>query len=638
MRWLLALLAALVFIAPGPANAEERILHFLSDVQVEADGALSVTETIRVRVEGVAIKRGIYRDFPTDYRGPAGRRMRVGFDVSEVRRNGQPEPWKASPEGNGVRILIGDEDIFLPIGEHEYVIRYRTTRQLGFFRDYDELYWNATGNGWIFPIDVAEARIRLPQPAPFGQRAFYTGPQGASGDNARIVAERPGDIWFRTTAPLGIYEGLTVAVAWPKGVVSPPGPSTRFGWWLQDNGPPAVALVGLLGVFGFYFHAWRRAGRNPRPGTIVPIFSPPEGLSAAAVRYIRKMGSDNRAFAAALVQLGVLGKLRLVEGEKGFFTGARTTIERKDSDQVVPSAEADMMTKLFEGGNSVLMDDKNHATFSGAQNALRASLKRQFEGSLFVRNWMWAVWGTLALFVAIWLTAAAVLLTASLGIDSLMAIRLPLAGLAALALATFLYRCSRKPDSKLGLPGQIGLAFIGLIAFGLGFATIGMALATGRVLPLLIPLAALPVVISAYSWMAAHTREGRGVLDRIEGFRHYLAITEEERLETLHPPEKTPELFERFLPYAIALEVENEWASRFTRILAAAAAAGTASTFGWYSGHSNPWSDTDSFVDRVGSSLTSTISSSSTAPGSSSGSGGGGSSGGGGGGGGGGGW
>ena len=132
--------------------------------------------------------------------------------------------------------------------------------------------------------------------------------------------------------------------------------------------------------------------------------------------------------------------------------------------------------------------------------------------------------------------------------------------------------------------------------------------------------------------------KGRAVLDRIAGFRHYLSVAEEERLQTLHPPEKTPELFERYLPYAIALEVENDWASRFTSVLAAAAASGQAQTMGWYSGRSDPWNDPGDFADSVGSSLASTISSASTAPGSSGGSGGGGSSGGGGGGGGGGGW
>jgi uncharacterized membrane protein len=204
-----------------------------------------------------------------------------------------------------------------------------------------------------------------------------------------------------------------------------------------------------------------------------------------------------------------------------------------------------------------------------------------------------------------------------------------------------LYWLSRGASSATAMAGKMLAVLIGLFGLVAGVVTIGNAfegalepLDLRRVAALLVPLLALPVVLTAFSWMAAPTREGRAVLDRIAGFRHYLSVAEEDRLEALHPPEKTPELFERFLPYAIALDVENDWAERFASVLAAAAASGQTQTMGWYSGHSDPWNDPGDFADNVGSSLASTISSASTAPGSSSGSSGGGSSGGGGGGGG----
>jgi uncharacterized membrane protein len=150
-------------------------------------------------------------------------------------------------------------------------------------------------------------------------------------------------------------------------------------------------------------------------------------------------------------------------------------------------------------------------------------------------------------------------------------------------------------------------------------------------------LLALPFVVSAFWWISAPTVEGRKVLDHVAGFKQYLSITERERLDRMTAPEDTPEIFEKYLPYAIALGVENRWADRFAGVLAAAAASGQQG-FAWYSGSGSPWSNPTGFANTVGSSLASTISSASTAPGSSSGSGGGGSSGGGGGGGGGGGW
>jgi uncharacterized membrane protein len=176
-----------------------------------------------------------------------------------------------------------------------------------------------------------------------------------------------------------------------------------------------------------------------------------------------------------------------------------------------------------------------------------------------------------------------------------------------------------------------------VVAFASGMPIFGEAIAIGWWVPLLLPALALPLVISSFWWIAAPTKAGRVVLDRIAGFRQYLSITERERLDRMTPPEDTPELFEKYLPYAIALHVENRWTERFAGVLAAAAAQGQ-SGFLWYSGSSSPWDNPERFAESVGSSLSDTISSASTAPGSSSGSGGGGSSGGGGGGGGGGGW
>src|SRR3712207_1756743 len=201
-------------------------------------------------------QHGLLRDFPTRYeRG--GRTVRVGFEVEQVQRDGRDEPWTTEGIDNGVRVRIGSADIFLPNGEHSYTIRYRTTRQLGFFDAYDELYWNVTGNGWAFPIDVASARVRLPQPVRFGQRAFYTGPQGSTASNAAVVEEAPGTMLVRTTAPLDQFEGLTIALAWPKGVVTPPPPPSARALWLERHAPPAAAILPLLGLGGFYFHPRR---------------------------------------------------------------------------------------------------------------------------------------------------------------------------------------------------------------------------------------------------------------------------------------------------------------------------------------------------------------------------------------------
>src|SRR6201999_946177 len=116
-------------------------------------------------------------------------------------------------------------------------------------------------------------------------------------------------------------------------------------------------------------------------------------------------------------------------------------------------------------------------------------------------------------------------------------------------------------------------------------------------------------------WLKKASPAGRKVMDEIEGFRQYLSVAEEDRLNTLNPPNKTPELFERFLPYAIALDCQNAWAKKFAGVLAAAGAAEVPRQ--WYYGNDSWRNDPVSFANHLSSSLAATIASASTAPGSS---------------------
>jgi uncharacterized membrane protein len=187
-----------------------------------------------------------------------------------------------------------------------------------------------------------------------------------------------------------------------------------------------------------------------------------------------------------------------------------------------------------------------------------------------------------------------------------------------------------------GVMGKVGAVMLSLFALpflagevaGLGFLFTQTGFAAGAVFLGMVCMNAF-----FYELLKAPTRIGRLVLDEIEGFKMYLSVAEKDRLNLIHPPEETPELFEKYLPYAMALGVENEWGERFADLLARSGYAPQ-----WYNGHHWNHLYPGSFASNLGSGMQSTVSSASTAPGSSSGSGGGGSSGGGGGGGGGGGW
>jgi uncharacterized membrane protein len=128
-----------------------------------------------------------------------------------------------------------------------------------------------------------------------------------------------------------------------------------------------------------------------------------------------------------------------------------------------------------------------------------------------------------------------------------------------------------------------------------------------------------------FAWLIkAPTLHGRKIMDEIEGLKMYLSVAEKERLNFLNPPERTPELFEKFLPYAIALGVENEWGDQFTSVFSRLEEQGGQYHPSWYHGHHISRFGVANFTSSLGSSLSSSISSAASPPGSSSASGGGG--------------
>ena len=370
--------------AAGIAVADERILDYQSDILIHEDGNLMVAETIRVRAEGVKIRRGIYRDFPTRYKDRFGNHYVVELTVLDVQRNGSPELFHLEKRDNGVRIYIGSADRMLNSGTHVYRLRFQTSRQLGFFPDRDELYWNVTGNGWEFPIEHASAQIKLPRTVNEEDLhiAFYTGPQGAQGKEAVSRIRNGHTVFFETTRGLGAYEGLTVAVGWPKGLVKEPTTPERVAFFLKDNGAAVALLFGLLAPLGWYLRAWNQHGRDPQKGVIIPRFKPPTGLTPAGCSYILKMSFNNQAYTAAVVSLGVKGYLEIHENDDEF------TLHHKHNPASGKASKGEraLLDELFKQATTIELDQKNHRVFMKAKAALSRALKAEHQGRVFNLN------------------------------------------------------------------------------------------------------------------------------------------------------------------------------------------------------------------------------------------------------------
>lgn len=643
---ILLIVCASGFTPVSEVHAEERIHDYHSDIQVLENGSLKVRETITVNAEGSQINRGIYRDFPIAYTARFLLPIKLPFEVISVTRDGQAEPFHTQEELNGVRVYIGREDYILPHGKYSYEITYTTNFQLGFFERHDELYWNVTGNGWDFPIDRASASVSLPRDVPLSELTHegYTGPQGSKSTNLRSEVNRvSGTVDFTTTAGLNPREGLTIVVGFPKGFVDEPTAVEKGKVFIQTDGTLRAAMAGLLLVLLYYILAWYVVGRDPPADVIYPSFEPPLGLPPACLRYLRRMAYDKKCFSAALVNLAVKRHI-VIEEEGGEFTLRRDGSERKGQ---LSRGEKKIFNTLLTS-ESIELEQSNHLKIGKAIEVLGEMLSEEYDGRMFVKNRAWLVPGWLLSGLAVVMVALSkgggalfiiLFLSVWLSVWTFGVIMLAKRVIAAWRSARALRKSTFQRIGSFG--GALFITAFATPFFIAEVVVLGILVFTASVwmAPLLVGLIALNW--SFWHWIKQPTREGKSVMDQIEGFRMYLGTAEGEFLQNRYPPDMTPEHFEQYLPYALALGVENEWAERFSGVLQQAATT-TAEKADynprWYRG--TAWNTTSlgNFTSGLGTSLGGAISSSGSAPGGSSGGGGGGSSGGGGGGGGGGGW
>jgi uncharacterized membrane protein YgcG len=382
----------------------------------------------------------------------------------------------------------------------------------------------------------------------------------------------PGLARFETGQALARGEGLTIAVGFPRGIVTEPTRAERVQFLLYDNRGLLVMLVSLLLVLVFYVLAWHKHGRDPEKGIIIARYETPEGYSPAGLRYVMRRGYDQRCFSADLVDMAVHGLLR-IEREKSTFKDDWSLIQTAESTptETTPS-QAALFPKLFEKGRRLALKSTEASRVSAAMQAHMSALKKRYSGDYIEHNYPTLIIG--------WIASAL-----------LIALSFVVGGGDALI-------------------GTIVVAVVLLLVNLIFTSLISRPTSAGR--QLLDHIEGLRMYL--------------GVAERDELKR--LAHSSDDE------PDLTPQRYEALLPYALALEVEEAWTGKFTASVGDALARQTQNNIAWYSGSGAALGGLGSMSQSLGKNLSSTISSSASPPGSSSGGGGGGSSGGGGGGGG----
>jgi hypothetical protein len=500
---LLALALMLLPATPALAQRSLAIDRFHADITVRADGAVDVTETITATFTGSW--NGIYRTVPVEYHTPQGFNWTLRLDLlGATDADGRALKVERERERHYVKYRI-----WVPGAENAtrtLVLRYRAKNGLRFFADHDELYWNVTGDEWDVPVGAASARIVLPAGATGVRAVSFNGVYGSTAQDAEVAIEGA-EVAVTLPEPLGFREGLTAVVGWDKGLIPEPTTGDRALGFLGSNWPLGLPLLVLAGMVGI----WRRVGRDPQRRPVAVQYEPVDALTPAEAGTLMDESADMRDITATVVDLAVRGHLRIEEQEVKALLGLYT---RRDYlfRRLTPPAgaralephEFRVLEGLFEGaGDEVKLSDLDDEFY------------RHLPG---IRDGIYA--------------------------------RLVDRGY---------YRT--RPDSVKGR-WVIGGAVLGAVVIGVGSA-VGAAAFDMTPLPFVIAGVVSGAVVAAFGLiMPARTVKGTRALEGVLGFEEFLRRVEGDRLRVV----KTPEMFERFLPFAMAFGVERKWARAFQDI------------------------------------------------------------------------
>jgi hypothetical protein len=495
-------------------SASARTLHvrdFHAELDVLPDSSLDVTETIHVQFEGVW--QGIYRTIPVEYVGPAGFNYSLFItDVSAADSDGAVLRIEKQRRGGSLALKIfvpGARDTSRDISLH-----YRVRDGLRFFEDHDELYWNVTGNSWDVPIESASAHVILPAGVTGVQTASYSGFLGSRSQDARVEV-LGSNIEIQTLRPLTFHEGLTIVAGWDKGFVHQPAASEKAAQFLQSNWPLFVPV----GAFLLMFWLWSTRGRDARVGAIAVQYEPPAGLSPGEAGTLVDDQAGLRDITATLVDLAVRGFITIEERESSHLMGLYSNKEyvfhlnKKSAEwNGLKSHELLLLSGMFQPLPVAGAGIRDEVALSELQNRFYKNLpgiRRAIFEALVSRGYF-----------------------------------------------------AHRPD----IVRQAYLLAAGVTALLLYLAGQYVAQRTGmQAQPFALAAILTALVIAGFGWfMSSRTPNGVRALHDTLGFENFLSHVEADHIART---DQSPDKFEKYLPFAMALGVEKRWVGAFDGML-----------------------------------------------------------------------
>jgi len=500
-----ACLSVLACALAGSASARQlKIQKFSAEIFVQPDAVLDVTETIEVNFIGAW--HGLYRTIPIEYVTPQGFNFTLFVKLEDATDDsGRALKVESSRERHYLKWKIyvdNATDVVRTINLH-----YRVSNGLRFFEDHDELYWNITGDEWDVPLENVSAQIILPSGVTGIRTAEYTGTYGSRAQNAEArTSDNRVDIAM--LRPLSFHEGLTAVVGWDKGFVTEPGTSEKIQQFLASNWP----IFFPIPVFLFMYWLWYTRGRDPRTGPVAVQYAPPDGMTPAEAGTLVDDNVDMRDITATIVDLAVRGYLVIEEKDKSQLLGLISNkeyifhLKKKPAEWAgLKPHELVLLAGIFADG---ILADVELSTLQNHFYSKLPSIKNSIFDALMERGYF-----------------------------------------------------QHRPDYVRSAYVGGGIA-IGVVLFLMGNA---LSQKTGiATMPFFIAAILSGGIIAGFGWiMPACTSAGAKALATVLGFEDFLTHVESDRIDRMM---KTPETFEKFLPFAMALGVEKKWVGAFQDI------------------------------------------------------------------------
>ena len=549
------------FSLPLTAGAEF-IETFTADIAVHDDATFSVKETIEYNFDEP--RHGIFREIPLIHQEPPSKFFKerfIALTLMGVEMDGEAVPYVDESTDDLFVVRIGDPDSTIT-GTHRYDISYTVRGGLSYpSGEGTELYWNTTGNGWDVPIRFARTFLSDPDNVFRTARSCYAGVLGSTSSSCHQEQGEEGRVSF-TVPDLNPHEGMTIAQSLDHTRV----PKvvlerTKMVWFV-------LPLTLLCLIYGF-FRLYRYKTEHKTGKTIIPEYEPYPNMKPMYTGLLIDGRLDPKDITAAIVHLAASGYLKIKKMERKvlflFEVDDYEITLLKLPDDVLGKFERSVFTLIFseplQVGSTVSLAELKSNQGERRENYQEfLALQREMSSDLREKGF-------------------------------------------------------REIMDKGSIARVLGIV---LIAWGIFYVAAVWNINSGYFISGLFIALFLGVFLYERKTQLAYE-----VTDYLQGFKLFLETTERDRYLFHNAPEKSPEQFMEYLPYAIAFGVEEKWAEVFKDI--------TIPVPGWYDGGSVSTFNAASLSHSLGAFSTAFASSSGASASSGGGSSGGGSGGGGGG-------